>query len=249
MSAAAPDPAAPDRATSVPAAPVPVVGFDLDLTLVDSAERITTCVVAALAEHGVDVGPEDVRPTIGVPLALALLEIVPGLDDALRDRVVARYRALQAAPDAPAVPVLAGAREALEAVRAAGGRTLVISGKAQAALEGVLAETGLAALADVVVGDRFAEQKGVVLVELGATAYVGDHPGDVVAALTAGVAGLAVATGSFDEAGLRAAGATTVVADLLAFPSWLAEHVAALDGAPARTARALGPTAAGAATG
>ena len=45
-----------------------VVGFDLDMTLVDSAEGITDALVKVFADHGVEVSRDDVRNTIGLPL-------------------------------------------------------------------------------------------------------------------------------------------------------------------------------------
>ena len=49
--------------------------------------------------------------------------------------------------------------------------------------------------ADEVAGDLFAEGKAAALTEHGAHLYVGDHVADMVAARTAGVPGLGVATG------------------------------------------------------
>lgn len=208
-----------------------MVGFDLDLTLVDSRARIGQCLAAALAVRGVSVAPAAVEPTIGLPLAAGLLLLAPGLDERAREEVAADYRRRHDEPGAPPVTALPGAADALAAVRAAGGRTAVVSAKVAPAVQRVLGETGLAPLVDVVVGSRFAEAKGEALAELGATGYVGDHPGDVVAARTAGAESLAVLTGTSTEEQLRAAGAVAVVADLAAFPRWLAGHVARL-GAP-----------------
>lgn len=202
-----------------------LVGFDLDLTLVDSRERISTCLAAALGAAGARVDPADVARTIGLPLTDVVDLLAPGLDADARSAVAADYRARHDAPHAPPVTALPGAVAALTAVRDAGGRTAVVSAKTEPVLRTVLAETGLTDLVDVVVGGRFGAAKGEVLVEIGATAYVGDHPGDVLAVLTAGVDGLAVLTGGATEAELRAAGATDVVADLTVFGSWLARHL------------------------
>lgn len=203
----------------------PLVGFDLDLTLVDSRERISTCLAAALVAAGADVTPARVAPTIGLPLTDVVDLLAPGLDPDARSAVAADYRRRHDAPGAPPVTALPGAAAALAAVRAAGGRTAVVSAKAEPVARAVLAETGLADLVDVVAGGRFGAAKGEVLREMGATAYVGDHPGDVLAALTAGVDGLAVLTGGSTEAELRAAGATDVVADLVGFAPWLTGHL------------------------
>ncbi len=205
-----------------------LVGFDLDLTLVDSRERIGTCLAAALADEGVVLGADEAASTIGLPLSDGLDVLAPGLSEPARERVVADYRRRHDAPGAPPMRAMAHAREALTAVRAAGGRTAVISAKLEPVLRRALAETGLDPLVDVVVGGRFGAGKGEVLREIGASGYVGDHPGDVLAALSAGVEGLAVLTGGTSETELRAAGAREVVDDLGGFEAWLAGHVARL---------------------
>ena len=213
-----------------------LVGFDLDLTLVDSRERISTCLAGALGAAGAAVTAEQVAPTIGLPLGDAVGLLAPGLDAGAARSAAQDYRRRHDAPGAPPVSALPGAAAALSAVRAAGGRTAVVSAKTGPAVRRVLTETGLAHLADVVVGGRFGAAKGEVLREIGATAYVGDHPGDVVAARTAGVDGLAVLTGGSSEAELRAAGATTVAADLSGFEPWLAGHLVRLGGEGAASA-------------
>jgi phosphoglycolate phosphatase len=53
--------------------------------------------------------------------------------------------------------------------------------------------------------------------------YVGDHIGDMVGAVTAGVCAVGVLTGSCDEGQLRAAGAEYVLPDLTGFADWLAQ--------------------------
>jgi uncharacterized protein len=64
-----------------------------------------------------------------------------------------------------------------------------------------------------------------VLHEIGAQIYVGDHPGDVVAAIGADAVSVAVSTGPTPAAGLSAAGADVVLDSLASFPEWLNEHV------------------------
>ena len=51
--------------------------------------------------------------------------------------------------------------------------------------------------------------------------YVGDHVGDMIAAQTAGVPGIGVATGPCSTDDLREAGATYVLEDLTSFPALL----------------------------
>ena len=45
-----------------------VVGFDLDMTLVDSAQGISEALVAVCKLHGVEIRLEDALATIGLPL-------------------------------------------------------------------------------------------------------------------------------------------------------------------------------------
>ncbi len=214
--------------TSASPRPTLLVGFDLDLTLVDSRERIGTCLAAALADQGVVLSVDEAASTIGLPLSDGLDVLAPDLGEAAREQVVTDYRRRHDAPGAPPMGALPHAADALRAVRAAGGRTAVVSAKLEPVLRRALAETGLGSLADVVVGGRFGTGKGEVLREIGASGYVGDHPGDVIAALSAGIEGLAVLTGGSTEAELRGAGATVVVEDLSGFGAWLDGHVARL---------------------
>jgi pyridinium-3,5-biscarboxylic acid mononucleotide sulfurtransferase len=202
----------------------PTVGFDLDMTLVDTRARIAASLRRTLAEVGVTVDDADVWPWIGPPLADTLTALAPGHE---LGRLVARYRHLHDAPDAPPVSALPGASAALAAVRHHGGRAVVISAKATPAVQRVLDEAGLAGDVDRAAGGLFAEQKADVLLAEGAQVYVGDHPGDVLAAKAGGAVSVVVPTGPHDAATLRAAGADVVLESLRDFPSWLDHFVLA----------------------
>jgi len=69
--------------------------------------------------------------------------------------------------------------------------------------------------------------KAEALVEYGAAVYVGDHVGDVLGARAAGALSVAVATGPYSPAELRAAGADVVLGDLTEFPAWFAGYSSA----------------------
>lgn len=200
-----------------------VVGFDLDMTLVDSRAGIARTLQSAAADVGIALTDEQIWPTIGIPLADALRQ---WLSEEQVPQAVATYRARYAELGVPITTLLPGAREALETVRTLGGRTAVISAKAEPAVRAVLDQVGLTA--DVVVGDRFAHGKAQVLREIGAQVYVGDHPGDVLAAIGADAASVAVATGPTTAADLSAAGAEVVLGDLTELPDWLGERVLGL---------------------
>src|SRR6476469_4245903 len=196
------------------------VGFDLDMTLVDSSEGIVATVQAALAEQGVTVGRADVWPLMGLPLDLILGPHLPG---ELVPVATARYRELYPVIGVPAARLLPGARAALDAVRALHGRVVVVSAKLERAVHLVLEQVGLQA--DVVVGDLFATQKAVALREHGVSVYVGDHSADVEGALAAGATSVGVTTGPVSAADLHAAGAHAVLGSLDELPAWLDEHV------------------------
>jgi phosphoglycolate phosphatase len=204
------------------AAPGPVVGFDLDMTLVDSAAGIAATLQAVLAEVGVEIVPEQVWPYIGLPLAETFEGIAPEVD---RTVAAARYRQLYPRLGVDLTTLLPGAVEAFLAVHAHGGRVLVVSTKVEPAVRAVLRQVGLdrgPQAVDEVAGGLFAAEKGVRLAAAGAHVYVGDHPGDVEAAQRAGAVSVAVPTGPHSAAQLTACGAEVVLPDLTAFPQWLA---------------------------
>ncbi|MFE5944624.1 HAD family hydrolase [Streptomyces sp. NPDC056480] len=207
---------------STDTAPAPLtVGFDLDLTLIDTRPGIKAAWEAFSAESGVPVDADLVVNRLGPPLEHEMAHWVPA------DRVtemVARYRALYPAyaiePSAP----MPGARDAIRAVREAGGRTIVVTAKngPHAALH--LAHLGIEP--DALVGGLWAEGKAEALRAHGAQVYVGDHIGDVRGAATAGALSVAVATGPCAPEELAEAGADVVLTDLTDFRAWWEGYLA-----------------------
>ncbi|HET8614641.1 MAG TPA: ATP-dependent sacrificial sulfur transferase LarE [Actinomycetales bacterium] len=222
MTHLAPTALEPGRPGSPPATePAPLtVGFDLDMTLVDSRAGIVATMQAALAELGQHISEEQVWRGIGTPLEQALAPFLPADD---LPRAVARYRELYPTTGVRGITVLPGAAEALAAVRALHGRVAVVSTKVEPAVRLVLDAVGLEA--DVVAGGLFGGDKGLALAEHGVSVYVGDHVGDVAGARAAGAASVAVTTGPQDGDTLRAAGADVVLTSLTDLPAWLDEHV------------------------
>lgn len=197
------------------------VGFDLDMTLLDTRPGIKATYQALVAETGVPIDADLVVTRLGPPLAHELANWFPAEHI---PQMLTRYRALyRDHAFAPTVP-LPGALEALAAVRAHGGRVVVITGKYEPNARLHLEHAGIES--DAVVGDLWAETKGTALRELGASVYVGDHLGDIVGARAAGAVAVGVATGPYGAEELTAAGADVALADLTAFPGWLAGHLA-----------------------
>ncbi|MEV7793074.1 haloacid dehalogenase-like hydrolase [Streptomyces sp. NPDC087512] len=208
--------------------PAPTVGFDLDMTLIDSRPGIRACYLALTERTGTYVDADLAVTRLGPPLEEELAHWFPA------ERIAATaelYREMYPAYAVTATPALPGAREAVEAVRAAGGRAIVVTAKYEPNAKMHLEHLGIRP--DAVIGDLWAEQKAVALREHGADVYVGDHLGDIRGARAADALAVAVASGPCSADELRAAGADVVLADLTRFPDWLAGY---RDGAAAARA-------------
>ena len=192
------------------------VGFDLDMTLIDSRPGIAAAYRALTAQTGVYVDADLAVTRLGPPLRTELREWFPA--DQVEEAVVT-YRSLYPRYAVePTVPT-PGAAEALAEVRALGLRVVVVTSKIGRLAALHLDHLGL--VADELAGDLFAEGKAAALTEHGVRWYVGDHAGDMVAATTAGVPGIGVTTGPCTAGELRAAGAAHVLPDLRSFPPLL----------------------------
>ncbi|ARQ70111.1 HAD family hydrolase [Streptomyces marincola] len=199
------------------------VGFDLDMTLIDSRPGIKAAYDALSAETGVYVDSDLVVSRLGPPVEEELAHWFPAEEvGATADR----YRALYPAHAVHGTDALPGAREAIAAVHRHGGRAIVVTAKYQPNAELHVDHLGLGP--DVVIGSLWAEGKASALRAHGARVYVGDHVGDVRGARAAGAHAVAVVTGPCAGEELSAAGADTVLPDLTAFPDWLDAHLAGL---------------------
>ncbi|GAB2613135.1 hydrolase [Paractinoplanes abujensis] len=192
------------------------VGFDLDMTLIDSRPGIHAAYRALTERTGVPVDADLAVTRLGPPLRTELAHWFPA--DQVEEAVTT-YRALYVDyAITPTVP-MKGAVEALAAVRELGLRVVVVTSKLGRLAALHLDHLGL--VADELAGDLFAEGKAAALTEHGVRWYVGDHVGDMVAARTAGVPGIGVATGPCTPDELRGAGAAYVLGDLTGLPPLL----------------------------
>ncbi|MEV4559641.1 haloacid dehalogenase-like hydrolase [Kitasatospora sp. NPDC049285] len=196
------------------------VGFDLDMTLLDTRPGIKATYEVLSAETATYIDADLAVSRLGPPLVHELAHWFP----ADRVEVVAdRYRELYAEHAVSGSLELPGALAAVAAVRAVGGRVLVITGKyepnARRHLDGIGLEV------DALVGDLWAETKGDALRAHGAHVYVGDHLGDIRGARAAEAVAVGVATGPYSAAELAEAGADVVLRDLTEFPAWLTAHL------------------------
>ena len=199
------------------------VGFDFDLTLADTRAGIARVWDWLAETTGVVIDSAQVAQRLGPPLEQEMSRQFPDASPERLTELVELFRSRYDEFAIPSTTAMPGALEAIAAVRAAGGRVLVISAKHTPAVKRHVDELGLDV--DEVIGDAWAEQKGALLAERSATVYVGDHLGDVTAAKFAGAAAVGVATGPIDAAGLAGAGAEVVLSDLTEFPAWFEDHL------------------------
>ena len=197
-----------------------VVGFDLDMTLIDTAPGFGAVLTALGAELGVEFPVAEMTARLGPPLDLML---APHLAEDAIGPAGDRFRELYPEHAVAPVPLLRGAREAIAAVRSHGGRVLVVTGKyapnAQLHLDHLALEV------DLLEGWVWGLGKADVLRREGASVYVGDHVHDVEGALAADATSVSVLTGGCTREELLDAGTHVVLDDLRDFPSWLDRHI------------------------
>ena len=201
------------------AAPL-VVGFDLDMTLIDTVPGFADVLRALGAELDVDFPVEEMTARLGPPLDLLL---APYLDEAAIPAAGDRFRELYPDHAIATVPALTGAHEAIAAVRRHGGRVVVVTGKYPDNARRHLDHLGFDV--DHLEGWVWGVGKADALRREGATVYVGDHVHDVEGALAAGALSVSVLTGGCTREELLAAGTHVVLESLGEFPAWLEEHL------------------------
>ena len=197
-----------------------VVGFDLDMTLIDTAPGFRDVLTALGAELGVEFPIEEMTARLGPPLEV-LLE--PHL---AADAIAAagdRFRALYPDHAIVGTPAFGGAHDAIAAVRRHAGRVLVVTGKY--APNAQLHLDHLALDVDLLEGWVWGVGKADALRREGASIYVGDHVHDVEGALAAGAISVSVLTGGCTREELEAAGTHVVLDSLDEFPAWLDQHL------------------------
>jgi uncharacterized protein len=195
-----------------------LVGFDLDLTLLDTRPGIAATWRQLAAELNLDIDLPAVLDRVGIPLAEELAHWVPA-DEV--PAAVELYRALYRAHGVPGCTPLPAAAAALAAVQRLGGRPVIVTAKRADLAWECLQHAGLAdgLTAEDITGELAGAGKAAALT--GATVFVGDHPLDIEGARAAGARAVAVTTGASSAADL--AGADVVLPDLTGFAGWLAE--------------------------
>ncbi|MFI5822770.1 HAD family hydrolase [Streptomyces rishiriensis] len=195
------------------------VGFDLDMTLIDSRPGIRACWQELSARTGTYVDADLVVTRLGPPLEQEMAHWFPAREiPAMTDL----YREIYPEFAVAGTLAMPGAHEAVDAVRAAGGRAIVVTAKWEPNARLHMEHLGMRP--DAVIGDLWAAQKAQALREHGASVYVGDHVGDVRGARAAGAFSVGVATGPCSAAELTEAGADVVLDGLTRFAQWFAAY-------------------------
>jgi phosphoglycolate phosphatase len=193
------------------------VGFDLDMTLIDSRPAIMAAWQAVAEATGAHIDLAEVNLRMGIKLEDEVAYWFPAAE---REEAAACYRRHYVTLAPALTTLLPGAAEALAAVRQAGEEAVIVTAKHAMSVEPSLGVVGFAP--DRLFTHVHGEEKAEVLARLGAAAYVGDTPADMAAARRAAVMAVGVPTGSFDASRLTEAGADIVLGSLLEFPSWYA---------------------------
>lgn len=187
--------------------------FDWDGTLIDSADRIVTCMQRAATDEGLAMpGADAVRNIIGLGLPEAVEAIYPGLDAEHNARVRASYSRHFLAGDEPPSPLFAGVREGLQRLAERGYVLAVATGKSRRGLDRALDETGLGGLfshsrcADETRSKPHPLMLQELLQEVGVSAaaalMVGDTEYDLEMALNAAMPAVGVSYGAHSVARL-----------------------------------------------
>ena len=204
-----------------------MVGFDLDMTLVDSRPGIMATLQVLEDETGAPIATDEMLDAL---LRRNLdLEFGDRFDAEQATRWSDRFRELYVDHGVPGTHLLPGAREAVAAVRALDGRAIVVTAKYEPNARRCLEHVGLDV--DAVFGWRYADGKGETLIAEAASVYVGDTPNDVRAALLAHAHMVAVTSGPHPADELRAAGAHDRARLAGRVPGWLGARPSSSGGA------------------
>jgi len=212
----------------------PLLVFDWDGTLIDSARTIVACIQAACRELGLTVPDQALAShVIGLGLKDALSYAIPGLPADDYSRVVEAYRRHFLARD-PGIPLFPGAQAMLAGLKARGHILAIATGKSRAGLERALDNTGLRPLfaasrcADECASKPAPDMLSELMEELGANAVdtlmIGDTVHDLQMAAHAAVQAVAVSHGAHPRGDLVALAPLACLANIDELTLWLARN-------------------------
>lgn len=218
-----------------------LVLFDVDGTLVDSQAHIVGALTAMYAAGGREVpARERLLSIVGLSLPVAVATLEPDLATDEVERWVDAYRAafVDARLAGVPSPLYHGAREAMDALRAAPGVLIgVATGKSRRGLAHVFEAHGLGShFTSTQTADEHPSKPNPAMVEAaleetgvapGRAVIVGDTTFDIEMGRAAGIATIGVTWGYHPPGMLRAAGASAVIASFLDLPRTVARLLGA----------------------
>jgi phosphoglycolate phosphatase len=212
----------------------PLLVFDWDGTLIDSAGTIVACIQAACRDLGLTV-PDEARAShvIGLGLKDALSYAIPGLPTDDYGKVVESYRKHFLARDSE-IPLFPGAQAMLAGLKARGHMLAIATGKSRAGLARALDNTGLRPLfaasrcADECASKPAPDMLCELMRELGTNAVdtlmIGDTVHDLRMAAHAGVRAVAVSHGAHPRGDLVALAPLACLENIEELTTWLAQN-------------------------
>lgn len=209
----------------------PLVVFDWDGTLIDSASAIVECIQQSARDMALPVPPAArARHVIGLGLQDSLRHAVPELARADYAAFAERYRRHFIARE-DAMGLFPGVRELLDRLAARGHRLAVATGKSRRGLDRALQASGLARLfsASRCADETHSKPHPAMLEELsaaldvapGAMLMVGDTTHDLEMARSARVDAVAVTYGAHPAEALQALAPRGCVASVAELDAWL----------------------------
>lgn len=213
---------------------VRLIVFDWDGTLMDSETQIVHAMSAAIEELGLEKRSIDqCRNIIGLGLKEAVDALYPGRDSVFRQQFVECYRHHWFS-NTETSELFPGARETLHLLRESGFALAVATGKGRAGLEKVLFETGLETVfsatrcADETQSKPHPQMLLEILQELRIEPHqalmVGDTEYDLLMAMEASVAPIAVSYGVHERERLSEHQPLACLDSISELLDWLAEE-------------------------
>lgn len=194
-------------------APVQLLVFDWDGTLMDSTAHIAASIQAACSDVGLPIPPmNQASHVIGLGLHEALAKVVPDIRQDQVPLLVDRYRFHYLSADERLV-LFSGVREMLVDFKERGHCLAVATGKSRVGLNRALHASGLQPLFDATrcADETHSKPHPAMLLELmdqlgvgaASTFMIGDTTHDLLMAANAGTRGVAVSYGAHEVEHLR----------------------------------------------
>ncbi len=184
------------------------IGFDLDMTLVDSSQAILITAQKVLEALKIEVNEMEIRRSVGLPIIESFKGWVG--DDYLKayEMYVAYYQS-SGYLESKALP---GAKELLVELMERNYSVVVITAKNQQSAEIQLRHLSIPY--SEMVGNSFGNGKTEAMKKTGCSEYVGDHIEDYRAAAAAGIHFIGVATNPMQELESQSQGKFSVIKSL-----------------------------------